>query len=293
MREGPRGRPDLPQSADDALQKIAGIGPTVAARLAQAGISRYRELAALTPERLADLAGVGPGKVTGQDWIGQARRLAGDVSTGSEQQQEYVTFHVELLIDDGAVRRTKTRHYQTDTEENWSGWDAERLIAVIRRKAALDSAAPVPHPAKPSRSPTPSLQVDGPHPAEEGTHGTFRLAGQPTVVRMTIQVATGAADFAAEINADSLRDRSRQSIATATGTVTASQSARLELTGPPLPPGMHRLEAAITVFGHRHQPADEPTSRRRVLGDLIHVTAAPARHASDLASPVVERTRPL
>lgn len=272
MRESRRGQPGLAQPGADDLQKITGIGPTLTARLAEAGIARYRDLAALTPERLAGLTRVSPEKIASQDWIGQAHRLAGDLGTESDGQQEYATFHVELLIDGGAVRRTKARHYQTDTEECWPGWDPQRLIAVIRGKAGLDAPPPPdsPAPAEP-RPAAPAIRVDGPHPAEEGAHGTFRLADQPTAVRMIVRVGSGAVDFAAVVVADSLGDRSCHQIGAVCGDVSAQQPASLELTGPPLPQGMYRLEAAVAIFNHRHQPADAPLSRQRILGDLVHV----------------------
>lgn len=232
----------------DDLRKIAGIGPTLAARLTGAGITRYRDLAALTAGKLAELAGVAEGRVTSQDWIGQAQRLDDAAS-----HQEYATFHVELLLDEGTVRRTKTRHYQTDTEESWSGWDAGRLIAVITRKAALDTTA-----SRPA-----ALSVDGPHLA---ANGAVAPATAPTVVRATVGIAAGGAGFTIEVTAVSVRDGERHPIARATGTVAAEQPASLELTGPPLPSGMYRLEAAATVSG-----TGEPASRQRALGDIVLV----------------------
>jgi hypothetical protein len=187
MRESNHPQPGLPQPAADDLQKIAGIGATLATRLAGAGVIRYLDLASATPARLAAIARVSPQKIVSQDWIGQARRLADDVPGAAETsepegQQSYATFHVELLIDaDNTVRRTKTRHYQTDTEDSWPGWDDQHLIAVIRRKAGLGD--PGRRPARPRPTQPPPIHVEGPGPAEEGTRGTFRVAGQPTAVR--------------------------------------------------------------------------------------------------------------
>ena len=213
----------------DDLRKIAGIGPALAARL----------------------AGAAEGRVASQDWTGQARRL--DDAAG---RQEYATFHVELLLDHGTVRRTKTRHYQTDTEEFWSGWDAGRLIAVITSKAALDTAGP-------AASQPAAVSVDGPRLAADGA---VAPATAPTVVRATVGIASGGADFTIEVTAGSVRDGGRHAIARASGTVAAAQPASLELTGPPLPAGMYRLEAAVTVSG-----SGEPGTRQRALGDIVLV----------------------
>jgi Helix-hairpin-helix domain len=275
-----------PRPAADDLQQIAGIGTALAARLTEAGVLRYRDLASRTPEQLAAMARMPAGKITSQDWIGQALRLAGDARAEPEDQQKYATFHVELLIDaDNTVRRTKTRHYQTDTEDSWPGWDDEQLIAVIRRKAALDAPAPAlaSAPAEPQSTQAPLVQVDGPCPAEEGSRGTFRLAGQPTAVRMTLQVGhidgadAGNVDFIAEVAARPVGNSNRHPLATASGAITVGQPVNLELAGPALPPGTHRLEAAVAIYTHLHEPAARPLYRHRILGDLVHIAGQRAQ----------------
>src|SRR5262249_54549724 len=167
-RPGPGRTPEVPvretrnppadpaRPAPDDLQKITGIGAALAARLTDAGVTTYRELASHTPQRLAALTRVPTAKIVSQDWAGQARRLAGSALTEPEGQQKYATFHVELLIDaDNAVRRTKTRHFQTDTEDSWPGWDDQRIIAVIRRKAGLAAPAEPRPPERPGPPPSP------------------------------------------------------------------------------------------------------------------------------------------
>jgi Helix-hairpin-helix domain len=295
-----------PRPAADDLQQIAGIGTALAARLTEAGVLRYRDLASRTPEQLAAMARLPAGKITSQDWIGQALRLAGDARVEPDDQQKYATFHVELLIDaDGTVRRTKTRHYQTDTEDSWPGWDDKQLIAVIRRKAALDAPAPaaapasvpapasVLAPAEPQPAQAPLIQVDGPCPAGEGSRGTFRLAGQPTAVRMTLQVGpidgadAGKVDFTAEVAARPVGNGNRHPVAVASGAITAGQPVNLELAGPALPPGTHRLEAAIAIYAHLHEPAARPLYRRRILGDLVYIAGRRAQQARP-RSPVAQ-----
>lgn len=280
MRETRNPTADPARPAPDDLQKITGIGAALAARLTDAGVTTYRELASHTPQRLAALTRVPTAKIVSQDWAGQARRLAGSALTEPEGQQKYATFHVELLIDaDNAVRRTKTRHFQTDTEDSWPGWDDQRIIAVIRRKAGLDAPAEPLPPERPGppRSPSPPpIRADGPAPAEEGTHGSFRLADQPTAVRMTFQVGpgldAGEVDFTVEVAARSLADGHHQLLGPASGTATIDRPVTLELAGPPLPPGIHRLEATVIIYGHPHRPGDRPLGRHHVLGELVHVT---------------------
>src|SRR5260370_21104355 len=182
MRKSRDPEPGSPQPAADDMQEIAGIGPALATRVAEAGVSRYRDLASFTQERLGAVVHVSPERIAGQDWIGQARRLAGDVpsdpeghqtdpeghqtdpeghqtdpeghQTDPEGHQTYATFHDQLLIDaDNTVRRTKARHYHTDAEDSWPGWDEQNLIDVIRTKAALYAAAPPPAEPQPPEPP--------------------------------------------------------------------------------------------------------------------------------------------
>ncbi len=132
-------------------------------------------------------------------------------------------------------------------------------------------------PADPQPSQPSPIHVDGPGPAEEGTRGTFRLAGQLTAVRMSLQVSpvdgvdADAVDFIADVAALSVGNSDRHPLGTASGAVTIGQPISLELAGPPLPPGMHRLEAAVAIYGRHHQLDDRPLGRHRILGGLVHI----------------------
>jgi hypothetical protein len=47
-------------------------------------------------------------------------------------QQPYETFVVELLMDEQRqVRRSRVVHVQTGAEEQWPGWDEERLLRFV------------------------------------------------------------------------------------------------------------------------------------------------------------------
>lgn len=60
----------------DPLQEIAGIGPVFAQRLQNAGITSFRQLAMLPPERLRDIVQVAPWQADVGSWIEQARQRA-------------------------------------------------------------------------------------------------------------------------------------------------------------------------------------------------------------------------
>lgn len=62
------------QPADD-LQEIEGIGPTYAARLEEAGITRFAQLAALTPTEVLAISKVRTEKAA-QEWIEAAQALS-------------------------------------------------------------------------------------------------------------------------------------------------------------------------------------------------------------------------
>jgi hypothetical protein len=198
------------------------------------------------------------------------------------------------------VRRTKTRHFQTDTEESWPGWDDQRLIAVMRHKAALDAPVAKPPNPGPSGPPAPPpVHADGPSPAEEGTMGTFRVAGQPTAVRLTFRVGRGLdaseMDYAVAVAARSLADGQCHPLAPADGTAATGRPVTLKLADQPLPPGIHRLEATVTVYSHRHQPGDPPLAQHHVLGDLVHVAAHKTSgplHCRGLSAPDSATNRP-
>ena len=282
MRESNHPEPGPPRPTADDLQKITGIGPSLARRLGEAGVNSYRELASLTPEQitelLADAVGISPERVASQDWAGQARRLAGSAPGDAKGHQRYATFHVELLIDtDDKIRRTKVRHFQTDTEDNWPGWDGRQLITLIRGKAGLDPGPPRAPEAKPP--PASPIHLDELGPAEKGTRGTFRHPGQPTAARMTLRVSpirgvdTGAVDFTADVAARTVGSHDRHPIAATSGTITIGQPVSLELAGPPLPPGMHSLEAVVVVHAQNHKPGEQPLCRHRAMGELVYVAA--------------------
>jgi predicted flap endonuclease-1-like 5' DNA nuclease len=77
----PAGIADLPPAPDgaaDDLTVIKGVGPVLARRLHELGITSFAQLAALTPDqaRMIDDVIDFPGRVERERWIEQARELA-------------------------------------------------------------------------------------------------------------------------------------------------------------------------------------------------------------------------
>lgn len=71
--------PVAPPPGPDDLTVMTGIGPKLAAALAEQGVTRFADIAAWTPEDVArvDKALKLMGRVEREAWIAQARRLAG------------------------------------------------------------------------------------------------------------------------------------------------------------------------------------------------------------------------
>ncbi len=69
-----------PEAPVDDFTVINGIGPRYAEALVKVGITRFDQLAAQTPEKLAALLAphvrVRAERISDKDWIGQAARLA-------------------------------------------------------------------------------------------------------------------------------------------------------------------------------------------------------------------------
>ncbi len=71
-----------PEAIDD-LQTIHGIGPVIEKSLNEIGITNYHQIAELTRREIEDIAEIleiFPGRIERDNWIGSARKLAGDSS---------------------------------------------------------------------------------------------------------------------------------------------------------------------------------------------------------------------
>ena len=301
--------PSKPARADqrrDNLRKIVGIGAKSERRLHDAGILTYQDLAARSPEQLAEVTEVSAGRITNDDWIGQARRLARPPDTlPSEPSQHYASFHIEFLLKvDDSVRRTKVHHHQSETDFSWAGWDEDRLIALLRERIPLtasrqpteatnlQSSAPLapsrPEPAPSAIQPETASTRIGPVPSDlrieeftsihEGERPYNWGRDEPTRVRLALRVnraktlSDAALDFTAEIAARSmLGDSRRWPVSTVQGAIRPGEPLSIERAGPPLPRGLYRLEAAVLIYRADHASDSPPLYSRRLSGELIQV----------------------
>lgn len=146
----------MPDRASDDFTLIKGIGPAVQKRLHEANIFTFTQLASLKPKKLAklleDMAGFSPERITSQDWIGQANRMAIKTEKTTinpstypiNHSQHYASFTVKLLLDkDNLVRRTQVENIQNNEEISaWAGWDIIRLSQFFKSSARLNIPVP-------------------------------------------------------------------------------------------------------------------------------------------------------
>jgi hypothetical protein len=302
--------PPKPTPADQPagdFREITGIGATYERRLHDAGILTYQDLAARSPDQLAEVTGVSAARIASEDWIGQARRLAGPPGPPpSEPSQHYASFHVEFLLDvDDSVRRTKVHHHQSDADFTWPGWDEDRLLALLREHIPLtasrqpaeanDLRSSVVPPASRSETAAPSktqpetvsppiglvpsaLRIEEFALIHKGQRTYTWAPREPASVRLSLCVSrtrtlrAGAFDFAAAITARrKLGDRQRLPLGRVQGTVRVGEPVSVDLTGPALPRGLYRLEADVLLYPSGRASDSPPLHARHVLGALIHV----------------------
>jgi hypothetical protein len=149
VTKGSQAEASLGEHAEvDDFKRIPGIGPVIERHLHDCGILTYAQLAALTPQQIAEFVDHLPllsvERIVRQDWPGRARDLARQAAAGDEAGerasagQRYATFTVELLLDArNRVHRTRIVHLQDGAEQAWSGWSNDRLFTFFGAYAVV------------------------------------------------------------------------------------------------------------------------------------------------------------
>jgi len=136
-----------PIKADD-FRLIRGIGPRHAARLHDAGIHTFTQLASLPPAKLAGkVSGLSVKQITHQDWIGQAWKIArkkpqpkhNNKTTASLTiRQHYENFTIEFLVNEkNKLRRLRIMHIQSGDIETWTNWNPEEISHFLERHTGV------------------------------------------------------------------------------------------------------------------------------------------------------------
>jgi len=269
----------------DDFNRIKGIGPAIAESLHNSGILTYTQLSTLTPNEIlsliSDIPGLSVKRITQQDWIGQAKQLAGTISTNQlnleladiKNGQHYAVFTIELLLNaDNTVQRTIVKNVRSRDEDSWAGWQWSKVEDFIKRQSGLKLPAPVPvsktvapeivPPAKkepvagkpqPKLSGAIGLQVidvlveNKPHPQRVLTHD------QPFTIRLTLDLAEvdwpGATPlyYTLTVYGKNLKNGTRQLVGTKKDRLHLSELATIEVNSPGIPVGDYRLEAIVNL----------------------------------------------
>jgi hypothetical protein len=160
--------------ADD-FKLINSISWKMESRIQRAGISSYAELAAMTPEEIAEQLGNPIGlkeRIRRENWIAQAQELAAlgkktepqALPNPARSSQRHETFAAELVLEaDNQVSQTRLMHVPSGEEEQWDGWDERLLISFFINRAGLHfptAAAPVELTLEAAAEPLPDTGVE-------------------------------------------------------------------------------------------------------------------------------------
>ncbi len=305
-------RPNQADQPGDDFRKITGIGPVLAQHFWDAGILTYEDLARRTPEEIVavlDVPRISAERIASQNWIGQARDLAGTPPEPFVPRQHYAAFHVEFLLEsDNRVRRTKVHHHQTDARDAWPGWDEERMLTFLRERIPLPATTqaagaldleppdmqsgaepPASVPSTPTRQPRPValpedlpssfLEIEELTSIGDGQRSYIRCPDEPNLVRLTLRLnpigtpIRETFDFSAAIVARALSGRDRLPVTTTHGAIRVNDTLSVEVAGPTLPVGLYRLLVTVDIYPAGHSPQEPPLYSKAASGDLLQVVA--------------------
>lgn len=257
----------VPPEKDD-LQIINGIGPAVEHRLHGVGIFTFAQLAALSPADIAasvaDITGLTAERILRQNWIGQARHLAG-VSGSSEAHEEStpvtsaVSAASEAIID----------------EETAITKDIEDLSANNQEPIENASVAP----SQPSRGLTGTLFIRAMEIVGSSSFGSRRLLqfDEPFDIRLTLDLSglvvpeDTPLQYKVSIYGKNRISRSGQFARESEGICIPADTVAIELENNTLPEGTYQLAASVIVALPDMQLTPKPGSMALIDGGLVQV----------------------
>jgi hypothetical protein len=286
---------------------IATVG-NLAGQTAQRVASMLGPHSRVTAQRIRD-----------EDWIGQARKLAragrqpaqrartrrtaadeqsprdrqvssrrhvpgrrSSTTPAPGTQQHSLAFHVAFFIGpDDRVRRTEVHDDQTDTVEQWAGWDLDSLTAYLNERLGQRLATAtntIATTAEPEPKPV-TFHTLG--PVAQGTHRSFGREGDPLRVLLDFSVhdiidleTAPRFDYVVSVRARKVGQPEGVQIGTQHGAGTLDRNIIIEWPGEGLPCGLHYFQADLYLHPH-NQPGNPAVAHHRHRGALIHI--APAR----------------
>jgi len=274
------GRSSPRDGEGDDFTRISGIGKVFDRRLHQAGVNGYADLAALNPEGIASLLAepaVRPGRIGGEDWTGQAARLAEEATAGEARTAagdagdavapsaagapagspeassavdatglHYQSFVVRILLreSDGQVASTTIQHVGSGAERRWPGLNKPDLLDFILAYLSPAAAAPV---VQPSSSP------HGDVPLTLARDLRVPRAQEPFTVSISLDLteveppAEPPVRFSAIVLARPLNGAAAQVVSRENGIVSGGAPV-IKLHSAGLPGGTYRLEAVVELI---------------------------------------------
>ena len=231
----------------DNLKLIHGIGPAAEHRLRGVGVGTFAQLAALSAADIAaavaDLPGLSAERITKQDWIGQARRLAMTSVEEEETRQE--------ADEDTAEAEHALEHVPEEALRN------EEVLESIP-----EEIAPVMQSGPQGVFYLSDLEIVAP---DEYRRHAMLASGQPFELALTLDLTHVVASsdspltYSASIHGTSLGgDRSRVLVGHAQGSIPSLDSTTIKVQGTALSQGFYRLEAIVILSqaseGHKQSP---------------------------------------
>jgi hypothetical protein len=282
-------------SGADNFTLIEGINTFLEAKLHRAGILTFAQLAALSPEEILESVGHPEGvtidRITSENWIGQARKMAGKKTTAQ--------FIVQLVLNqDRSVSSTRVTHSESYEEEDWIGWDETRLVRFFVRHGelclpAIENAAVEEMSSEVAETETvksgkatakPAARetagIGEPHLQEFTTMPPISQApsllldqGQPFNVRLSFDLPPGEErfEYTTVVYAKSLSSQMRQPVGIAQGAAAPNERVTVEVQATELPEGIYRMEADLTLAIQAAQHSPVYRRQAQLKGSLLHV----------------------
>lgn len=279
-----------PPEIDD-LKLINGIGPAVERRLHGVGIYTYAQLAALSPADIAasvaGISGLTAERITKQDWIGQARKLASE-AISSEAERE-VEAPAEPMVPP-VVSQVKLAALAAEK--------TEYVPPIVAEPELAPPAAEVTEPVPPVvASPgAKEAQITPPVVTMTGSVGVPRLLGivtvlagastpqnflshdQPFDVHLTLDLSDLRVpddtqfSYKASIYGKSLEGHPRQIVGKASGFITSFDRVTIEVRGTELPKGNYRLLGVVILRSMTIEPEPRTELIASTEGSLLLIS---------------------
>jgi hypothetical protein len=258
-------------------------------------------------------------RIRDEDWIGQARKLAragrqpgkgartrrtaadqraprdrrapsrrqvpgrkSSTTAAPDTQRHALAFHVAFVIGpDDRARRTEVHDDQTDTVEQWAGWDLDALTAYLNQRLGEQLTTAPKTIATNAEPESKHVTFHTLGPIVEGTPRSFGREGDPLRVLLDFSVhdiddveTTPRFDYVVTVQARKVGQTEGVQIGTQHGAGTLDRQVIIEWPCEGLPRGLHYFQADLHLHPH-NQPGKPAVAHHRHRGALIHI--APAR----------------